>query len=217
MATMTLFDVRKEYKHLYYPSARTVGVLEVPPMSFLMVDGQGDPGGQAYLDAVGALYAVSFTLKFLLKKGEAAIDYSVLPLEGLWWTDDRDGFDVARRERWQWTGMIMQPPFITPAMVEEAIRQVAARKDTPALSKVRFATFHEGLAAQILHLGPYSAEGPTIERLHRFIAESGHALAGKHHEIYLSDPRRAAPERLKTVIRQPMVALSTPSTGTTAP
>jgi hypothetical protein len=213
MATMTTFDVRKEYKHLSNPSARTVGVLEVPPMNFLMVDGQGDPSGQAYQDAVGALYAVSFTLKFMLKKGEEAIDYGVLPLEGLWWTDDRDGFDVARRERWQWTGMIMQPPFITPAMVEEAHRQVAARKDTPALSKVRFATFHEGLAAQILHLGPYSAEGPTIERLHRFIAESGHALAGKHHEIYLSDPRRAAPERLKTVIRQPMVALGAPSTG----
>jgi hypothetical protein len=205
MATMTKVDVRKEYQHLYSPPAGSITRLEVPPMNFLMADGRGDPNtAAAYRDALEALYAVSYTLKFMLKKGEALIDYSVMPLEGLWWADDPDHFTLNHRDHWQWTSMIMQPPFITQAQVEDAIAQVAAKKNPPALSKVRFACFHEGLAAQVMHIGPYSAEGPTIERLHRFITDSGHGIAGKHHEIYLSDPRRSAPEPMKTVIRQPM-------------
>ncbi len=208
MTTMlTSFDVRKEYRDLYHPPATAVTLVNVPPLNFLMVDGHRNPNtSQAYREALEALYGVSYTLKFMLKKGPAAIDYGVLPLEALWWADDMDAFTTARKDDWDWTAMIMQPPFITAAMVEEARRQVAAKNSPPALAMVRFAPFHEGLAAQVLHIGPYAAEGPTIERLHRFIRDSGYGIAGKHHEIYLSDPRRTAPERVKTVVRQPIVA-----------
>ncbi len=212
MTTMTLtaFDVRKEYRNLYHPPATAVTLMDVPPMNFLMIDGHGDPNtSQEYRDALDTLYAVSYTLKFMLKKGAAAIDYGVLPLEGLWWATDTDAFALARKDTWDWTMMIMQPPFVTGPLVEEAIGQVAAKKNPSALPKLRFACFHEGLSAQIMHIGPFSAEGPTIERLHHFIGESGYAITGKHHEVYLSDPRRVAPERMKTVIRQPIGALPT--------
>ena len=209
MTTITAFDVRKEYKQLYNPSAGTVSLVDVPAMNFLMIDGRGDPNtAQEYREALEALYAVSYTVKFMLKRGSAALEYTVMPLEGLWWAEDLEAFRSTRKEDWQWTSMIMQPPFVTQALGEEAIRQVAAKKNPPALAKLRFASFHEGTAAQILYIGPFSAEGPTIERVHHFIEENGYARTGKHHEIYLSDPRRTAPDRLKTVIRQPFAAIA---------
>ncbi len=198
-------DHKKELKHLYGPSVKQVVEVEVPPMNFLMVDGQGDPNtAPAYREAVEALYAVAYTLKFMVKRGPLAVDYAVMPLEGLWWMEDMSRFSTAAKDEWLWTSMIMQPDLVTDAAFEEALAQVQKKKGLPALGRMRFACSDEGLSAQIMHVGPYAAEEPTIQRLHEYIAERGYRRRGKHHEIYLSDPGRTAPERLKTVIRQPM-------------
>ena len=201
---MKKIDFKKELKHLYKPSVKSVGRVTVPGMNFLMINGQGDPNtSQEFQDAVEALYSVSYALKFMVKKGGMATDYGVMPLEGLWWSDDMSTFSVDCKEAWKWTLMIMQPEFISQAMVESAIKQVRAKKDPVSLSQLRFALFEEGEAAQIMHVGPFSEEGPTIEKVHAFIEESGKVRRGKHHEIYLSDIRRADPAKWKTVIRQP--------------
>jgi len=201
---MKKIDFKKELKNLYTPSAKEAAIVDVPPMNYLMVDGQGDPNiSQEYKDAIQALYAASFTLKFMIKK-EKATDYGVMGLEGLWWTDDMAEFSMENKGIWKWTAMIMQPEFVTEELVERVKEQVAKKKTLPAISKMRFETLHEGLSAQIMHVGPYSAEGPTIDKLHKFIQENGYKLRGKHHEIYLGDPRRTAAEKLKTVLRQPM-------------
>jgi hypothetical protein len=202
---MEKIDYKKELSVLYKASAKTPHVVDVPQMNFFMIDGQGDPNNsQDFTDAIEALYSLSYTLKFTIKKGPTAVDYGVPPLEGLWWADDMSVFASGAKDEWKWTLMIMQPEFVTPDLVDDAIEQVRAKKDPAALSKVRFKEFCEGPGAQILHVGPYSEEGPTIEKLHAFIQDSGHELTGKHHEIYLGDPRRAAPEKLRTIIRQPM-------------
>ncbi len=202
---MPKIDFKKELKHLYKPSAKEVVLVDVPPMNFLMIDGRGDPNtAQEYKDAIEALYAASYALKFMIKRGEAAIDYTVMPLEGLWWTDDMSQFSADNKDIWKWTAMIMQPEYVTGDLVDAALQEVERKKNPPALSKIRFETLHEGLAVQIMHIGPWSAEEPAIERLHAFAKENGYELRGKHHEIYLSDPRRTAPERLKTVVRQPV-------------
>jgi hypothetical protein len=202
---MSKVDFKKQLKHLYQPSAKKFEVVDVPPMKFLMIDGHGDPNtAQAYQDAVEALYAVSYKLKFVSKK-ELEKDYVVPPLEGLWWAEDMEAFTAARdKSAWDWTMMIMQPQWITQEMVEKAVKQVE-KKGLPALSKLRLETYHEGLSVQILHIGSYDDEGPTIARLHsEFMPENGYEEAGKHHEIYLSDPRKVAPDKLKTVLRQPV-------------
>ena len=202
---MAKLDLVRDLKELYKPSAREAALVDVPPMSFLMIDGQGDPNtSQDYVAALEALYSVAYTLKFMIKKGPAAVDYGVMPLEGLWWSDDMNAFVAGRKDSWQWTSMIMQPEFVTRELFEEAVGQAAKKKTLPALSKIRLEEFAEGRAAQIMHIGPYSAEGPTIEKLHGFISEKGFERSGKHHEIYLGDPRRAAPDKLMTVIRQPI-------------
>lgn len=197
-------DFKKTLNHLYKPSAKQPSIVEAPKMNFLMADGQGDPNTTpAFHDAIKALYPLAYTLKFMCKNAEEPFDYVVPPMEALWWAEDMDDFTRQNKDAWRWTIMIMQPEPVTAAMVEEAKKQVAAKKNPPVLEKVRFETFEEGKAAQILHIGPFSEEGPTIEKLHAFIAEQGAELRGKHHEIYLSDLRRAAPENWKTVIRQP--------------
>lgn len=202
---MERLDLKRDLAHLYNPSARHVTAVDVPAMNFLMLDGQGDPNtSQAYADALEALFAVSYTLKFAVKKGPLAIDYPVMPLEGLWWSDDMSDFTTGERSGWKWTMMIMQPQFITAEMVEDAVVTVRKKKDPVALPCIRFERFEEGAAAQIMHVGPFSAEGPVIERVHEFIEQSGHERAGKHHEIYLTDIRKADPAKWKTVIRQPM-------------
>jgi len=184
---------------------REVVAVEVPPMNFLMVDGEGDPNTPgAYAEAVEALFSLAYALKFVVKKSALAIDYSVMPLEGLWWADDMSSFTSGDRSAWQWTMMIMQPEFITPDMVDETTAVVQQKKAPTALSKVRFAAFEEDTAAQIMHLGPFSDEGPTISRVHDFIEASGRSISGKHHEIYLSDIRKAHPSKWKTIIRQPL-------------
>jgi hypothetical protein len=198
-------DFKKQLKHLYSHSATKVELVDVPPMNFLMVDGAGDPNNaKEFGDAIEALYPVAYTLKFMVKKGETGTDYGVMPLEALWWADDMSVFATGNKDAWKWTLMIMQPEFITQAMVAEALKEVARKKKPVALPLVRFETFTEGKAAQVLHIGPFSGEGPTIEKVHSFIADKGCNRAGKHHEIYLSDLRKTAPEKWKTIVRQPM-------------
>ena len=201
---MKKIDLKKRLKHLYGPNAKGVVEVDVPPMNFLMIDGQGDPNtSQSYSDAIEALYGVSYALKFMVKKGDMEIDYSVMPLEGLWWVDDMSIFSVDDKSDWKWTAMMMQPDFVTPEMVENAVETVRVKKDPVALSLLRFEEFMEGRSAQILHIGPFSEEGPTIEKVHKFIEGKGER-SGKHHEIYLSDIRRADPAKWKTIIRQPI-------------
>lgn len=175
-------------------------------MSYLMIDGMGDPNtSQEYMGSIEALYAVSYTLKFLAKKGHEPTDYVVMPLEGLWRADNMADFALGNKDAWKWTSMIMQPSLVTGGMVDLALEQVKKKKDLPTLSEMRFEKYDEGLSAQIMHIGSYAAESPAISKLHQFIEDTGYSLRGKHHEIYLSDPRRTAPDKLKTIIRQPIM------------
>lgn len=202
---MEKIDIKKELKHLYQPSAKEVGQVDVPTMNYLMVDGEGDPNtSQAYSDAVEVLFTVSYTVKCMVKKGSLAVDYGVMPLEGLWWADDMSSFTTEDKSNWKWTMMIMQPSFITREIVDNAIADVKKKKNPTAISKLHFEALSEGKCAQIMHIGPFSEEGPTIEKLHHFIDSIGNKRSGKHHEIYLSDIRKADPKKWKTIIRQPM-------------
>lgn len=201
---MSKIDLKTDLKYLYKPSAKSVVSVDVPTMRFLMIDGHGDPNTSTdYAEAVEALFSVSYAAKFAVKRGATAVDYSVMPLEGLWWSDDWSAFTSGDRARWKWTMMIMQPDFASNAVIIQAIEQVRAKKTLPAIDLLRLEFFTEGLSAQTLHIGPFADEEPTIERLHDFI-DSKAKLRGKHHEIYLSDIRRAVPSNWKTVIRQPM-------------
>jgi hypothetical protein len=201
---MTKLDLKKELKHLYNPSAKVVSDVDVPPMNFLLVDGRGDPNtAREYVEAVEALYAVAYALKFAVKKSQGGVDFAVMPLEGLWWVEDMTKFDIRDKGAWQWTMMMMQPKPVTAALFAATLPEVGAKKKLPALSRVRFEPYAEGRAAQIMYVGPYADEGPTIARLHEHIRANGHTLHGKHHEIYLGDPRKTAPEKLSTVLRQP--------------
>lgn len=201
---MPNIDLKRELKHLYQPSRKEVMQVDVPRLRFLMIDGEGDPNTSPwYAQAVEALFSVSYTAKFMLRKGPSGIDYAVMPLEGLWWSDDLSAFVNNDRARWKWTMMIMQPDLVEEAVLRAAIAQVGQKKGLAAIDALRLEEFTEGPCAQILHVRPFSEEGPTIQRVHDFI-DARSALRGKHHEIYLSDIRRADPARWKTVIRQPM-------------
>ncbi len=203
---MSKVDFKRELRHLYAPSAKGFDVVDVPDMNFLMIDGHGDPNtAPEYEDAVSALYAVAYQIKFV-SKNEMARDYVVPPLEGLWWAEDMASFAEARdKSVWDWTMMIMTPEWITQQVHAQALDRVKAKKDLPSLVKMRLQAYHEGLAVQIMHVGPYDAEGPTLARMHNeWMPQNGYVENGKHHEIYLGDPRRTAPERLKTVLRQPI-------------
>lgn len=201
---MEKIDLQKELRHLYQPSAKEVVQVDVPTMNFLMIDGVGDPNtSPAYADAVAALFTVSYAIKFMIKKGPVAIDYGVMPLEGLWWAEDMSKFTTKDKANWQWTMMIMQPSFVTREIIDSAIADVKKKKNSTVISKLHLEAFSEGKCAQILHIGPFSEEGPTIEKVHQFIDSKGKRI-GKHHEIYLSDIRKADPAKWKTIIRQPM-------------
>lgn len=201
---MAKLDLKKDWQHLYRPSAKVVTVVDVPALNYLMVDGRGDPNmARAYVEAVEALYAVAYALKFKIKKGPTGLDYAVMPLEGLWWVDDMRQFSVKDKAAWQWTMMILQPELVTAPLFAETIGEVEKKKDLPALTMLRFESYLEGQAAQIMHLGPYADEEPTVTKLHDFIHAHGGERRGKHHEIYLKDPRKSAPGKLLTVIRQP--------------
>jgi hypothetical protein len=201
---MTKIDFKLELKKLYQASSKVVMLVDVPQMDFLMVDGQGDPNtSQDYADAIEALFSVANTLKFMVKKGALAMDYAVMPLECMWWAEDMDSFAAGEKSLWKWTAMVMQPPFVTSSMVYGAIAEAQKKKPLVALSRVHLNNFAEGKCAQILHIGPFSQAAPAIAKVHQFI-QAKSELRGKHHEIYLSDIRKAAPENWKTIIRQPM-------------
>lgn len=196
-------DFKRELRELY-AAGRSPVLVDVPKLAFLMIDGHGDPNTSIeYRQAVSALFSVSYAARFALKRA-GVIDYAVMPLEGLWWASDMSAFSVEDNSAWQWTMLIMQPDEVTAQVLAEAKVKAVARVPVAVLERLRLEHFAEGPAAQVLHIGPYSAEGPTVASLHAFIAEQGRQLAGKHHEVYLGDPRRSAPEKLKTIIRQPM-------------
>ncbi len=199
---MDKLDLKKQLKAYYNPSAKEPEIVDVPKFNYLMIDGMGDPNtSKDYQEAIAALYGASYTIKFMMKaKGK---DYTVMGLEGLWWTDGE--FDMNAKDKLKWTAMVMQPDFVTKEVFEEAKKEMTRKKkDTPALGKVRFGALTEGLSAQIMHIGPYEAETATIQRLHKFIEDGGYKINGKHHEIYMSDPRKVAPEKNKTIIRYPI-------------
>lgn len=200
---MTKRDFKKELKHLYAPSKREYSVVEVPPMNFLMVDGKGDPNNsQLFQNGLEVLYGVAYKIKFMLKS--QGLDFVVPPSEGLWWMENMAEFSLANKDRWLWTLMLMQPEAVTGEIVTAAREDLSGKKALTELSSLRFERYEEGLAVQILYLGAYADEGPVIAKMHEFIHSQGYEFNGKHHEIYLSDPRRTPPEKLKTVIRQPV-------------
>jgi hypothetical protein len=197
-----IIDYKKEYREVY-GAKREPRIVAVPPLTYLMVDGRGDPNkSRDYQEAVEALFSLSYTIKFAIKR-ESGTDYRVMPLEGQWWCEDMRRFSVDDKSAWLWTLMILQPPLVTAALVTRCRADLGEKKTLPALAKLRYENFSEGRCAQILHLGPFAAEGPTVERLHAFIEQQDAKLSGKHHEIYLSDIRRAAPDKWRTIIRQP--------------
>jgi hypothetical protein len=196
-------DLKKSLKPLYAASASNPVLVDVPEMGCLMVDGKGDPNGTTFQEATGTLYSVAYTMKFGFKK-ERGIDYPVMALEGLWAADDMEDFLKQARENWTWTLFIVLPDVVSGQDVAEAVTAVRKKAKFPRFPAVRFEKFAEGKAAQVMHIGPYSTEAGTIQRLHSFIEGKGLRLRGRHHEIYLGDPRRSAPEKLKTIIRQPV-------------
>jgi hypothetical protein len=203
-------DLRKELKQFYAPSAKKVELVEAPEFQFAMIDGAIEPGAEpgnspAFASAMQALYGISSTLKFASKLRKMdPIDYPVMALEGLWWVEEGE-FSIERKDNYVWTVMILQPDHITPEMFEEARAQVRAKRgDSPALAQLRLERFREGLCVQIMHIGPYSEEPATVARMDAFAAEQGYVMCGKHHEIYMGNPLRAAPEKLKTVLRHPV-------------
>jgi hypothetical protein len=206
---MIKLDLRKDLKYLYAPSAKTPQIVEVPAFNYVMIDGGLGPGetpdtSPAMAQAMGALYAISYGLKFMSKlRPVDPIDYPVMALEGQWWVESGE-FSYERQDNWRWTLLMLQPDHVTPEMFADARRQAEKKRPSLALAQVRWERLHEGTCVQVMHLGPYSAEPPTIERMHAYARAQGYDLRGKHHEIYLSDPRRAAPEKMKTVLRMPV-------------
>jgi hypothetical protein len=200
---MAKLDVKRDMKALYNPSRIEFSIVDVPPMKFIMLDGHGNPNNNpVYEETVGTLNALAYALKFALKP--LGFEFSVAPLEGLWWMPDMNDFTVINKDRWDWTMMIMQPEQVTGDLFETTCAEVKRKKGLSMADKARLLTFGEGSSVQILYLGAYADEGPTIARMHEFIRDAGYVTNGKHHEIYLGDPRRTAPEKLKTILRQPV-------------
>lgn len=206
---MEKLDLRKQYKNLYQPGSKQVEVVEVPPLKFAMIDGQIESAGgpsqsPAFQQAMEAMYGISYTLKFMSKlRKENPIDYTVMALEALWWVEGAD-FDIAQPVGWRYTAIMLQPDHITDEMFQDALAQLRKKRPSPALDLLRFENFHEGLSMQIMHIGPYSAEPATLARMDAFAQENGYIKRCKHHEIYLGDPRKADPAKLKTVLRHPI-------------
>lgn len=200
---MEKIDFKKSLKGLYGPSAREFAIVDVPAMRFVMVDGHGDPNTAArYATGLNWVYSISYALKFASKR--RGQDYTVPPLEARWWTDDMADFVARRKDRWRWTQMLMVPDFVSAEMFEPALAEARKKLGEPPES-LRLETLAEGLSVQIMHVGSYDDEAPTIRRLHEeFLPQNGLVENGHHHEIYISDPRKVEPARLKTVLRQPV-------------
>ena len=200
---MSKIDFKKSLRHLYSSTAKEFEIVDVPEMQFIRIDGLGSPDSEQYGTAIEWLYSASYPIKFISKE-ENDRDYVVPPLEGLWWADDMDAYTRGERDSWKWTMMIMQPDWVTPEMYQAGLDK-AAKKLGSVPESLRFESFAEGQSVQILHVGPYSEEAPTIARLHNeYLPSNGLIENGHHHEIYLGDPRRTAPEKLKTILRQPV-------------
>jgi hypothetical protein len=211
---MQKLDLKKDLKSLYAPSAKKIEVVDVPAMNFAMIDGVIEPGqapgtSPLFQENMQALYAVAYTIKFAAKlRKDNPVDYPVMALEGLWWVEDGT-FDIQKPGNWKYTVMILQPDVVTSEMFADALAQMRKKKgDQPAFARLRLERFHEGLSVQTLHVGPYAAEPATVERMQAFMLENNYqdmvGLGGKHHEIYMGDPRRADPAKLKTVLRHPI-------------
>lgn len=207
------FDFKKEYKDLYLPK-ETPQLIQVPAMKFICVYGTGDPNGSEYQKAISILFGLSFTIKMSKMSGsqpEGYFEYVVPPLEGLWWCENGT-FDLYKRDNWLWTSMIRQPDFVTAEVFEWAVQTCKKKKPELDVSLARFETFEEGLCVQMLHKGPYATEPQTIEVMKKYMEQNGledeTGMIRKHHEIYLSDPRKTAPEKLKTVLRHPVKRIS---------
>lgn len=201
---MKKIDLRRELKELYSPSPKEVEIVRVPKFQYLMIDGSGDPNvSPVFAEAVQAMYTAAYTLKFMMKK-EKGIDYPVSSLEGLWWADDMNSFLTGPRDLWNWTLMILQPKVVTKSLFSKGLKAAMEKKGLAALERIRLESLDEGLCVQIMHIGTYAQEGPTIQLLHSFAKERNLEPTGKHHEIYLSDPRKGKPEKMKTIIRQPV-------------
>ena len=207
---MTKLDLRKELKAFYSPSAKKVEVVDVPRFQFVMIDGLIEPGvlpgnSPAFQESMQALYGASYTLKFMSKLSKTdPLDYPVMALEGLWWIEGAE-FSFERKDNWAYTVMILQPDHITPEMFGEALQQMRKKKgDQPAFARLRLEAFQEGLCVQVMHVGPYSTEPATVARMDAFAHENGYQMHGKHHEIYMGNPLRAQPDKLKTILRHPV-------------
>lgn len=201
---MDTSDIKRERKDLYAPTQREFVVVDVPELAFLMVDGEGDPNtAAAYREAIEAVYTTSYAVRAVAKTRLGRV-HTVGPLEGLWSADDMSVFRTRDKQAWRWTMMIWQPDWITTDLMDEAVAS-ATRKQLPALGLVRFERYAEGRSVQILHVGSYDDEGPTLERLHEeFLPANQLTPTGRHHEIYLSDARKTEPAKLRTILRQPV-------------
>jgi hypothetical protein len=207
---MEKLDLKKEFKHLYTPSARAVALVDVPRFNFVMIDGSIEPGqgpgtSPLFQENLGALYGAAYTLKFMVKKRAVdPVDYPVMGLEGLWWVEDGH-FDINVKDNWFYTVMILQPGLVTAELFAEALVQMRKKKgDQPAFARLRLEAFTEGLCMQVMHIGPYADEPATVARMDAFAAENGYAQTGKHHEIYLGNPLKGDQSKMKTILRHPI-------------
>lgn len=199
------FDIKKEHRALYGPRPGRLELVDVPALKFLMVEGHGDPNtSPAYREAVEALYTGSYAVRAAATLQLERV-HTVGPLEGLWHADDLSAFRSRDKSSWDWTLMIAQPDWITADLVDEALHVARTRRRSAALDRLRFENYPEGLSVQTLHVGSYDDEGPTLARLHEeFLPANGLHPTGRHHEVYLSDPRKTVPARLRTILRQPV-------------
>jgi len=195
-----------ELGNLYKQPGNIISILRVPHMNFLSIRGYGDPNNnKEYTQAIEALYALAYRIKFLIKAEPTSIDFAVMSLEGLWWASDIRAFNLDDRANWEWQMMIMQPEFVSQKHFNQALVEVRKKKNPDKLDQVQFEGYEEGLSAQILHHGPYGEEErPSVKKLHEYAQQAGYQIEGKHHEIYLNSPLRTAPQNLKTIIRQPI-------------
>lgn len=202
---MQKIDFKKEFKSEYTASQKEIKLIEIPKLNYLAIQGSGNPNTTPmYQEAIEALYAVAYTIKFKIKK-EGQMDYGVMPLETLWWLpEEKTEMDESNKSSWCWETLIMQPLFIDEKMVSEAIKEVGSKKRLSLTGAIKFKVLEEGLAMQMMHKGPYDKEEESIALLHEFIKNNGYTKVGLHHEIYLNDPRRTAADNLKTIIRQPI-------------
>jgi len=202
---ITKLDFKKELDELYNPNKETVSDVNIPSMNYIMIDGKGNPNtSKEFSEAIKTLYPVAYAIKFLIKRSTGN-DFGVMPLEGLWWSNDLTDFETANKDNWNWTLMIMQPKLVTKEIYNQAFINVKGKKNPAYINKIRFESFKEGKSSQIMHIGPFTSEGPNIKKIHDHIKEIGGTFDGKiqkHHEIYLNDFRKTAQEKLKTILRQ---------------